>query len=140
MREFVVDTTRPDLHYIKQFNVAEDVSNYDQLAFDYRSKFYDTESTLEIQLRFTNKENPGVRNFWNCKSPVPLSAGYGNWTRVSVDLSEASFQLGVDWQPGCDFNLDVLEGIAVLIRANDSNEVGNVIDLDNIQLLTNENK
>ena len=140
MREFVVDATRPNLHYIKQFDVAEDVSNYDQLAFDYRSQFYDSEGALQIQLRFANKERPGVRNFWNCKSSVPLSAGYGDWTRVFIDLSEANFQLGVDWQLGCDFNLDMLEGVAVMIRTNGSDGSANIIDLDNIQLLVNENE
>ena len=140
MRKFVVNATRPDLHYIKQFDVAEDVSNYDQLAFDYRSQFYDAEGTLQIQLRFANKERPGVRNFWNCKSSVPLSAGYGDWTRVFVDLSETNFQLGIDWHPGCDFNLDMLEGVAVMIRTNGSDTSANIIDLDNIQLLVNENK
>ncbi len=139
-REFVVDEAGLDLHYIKLFDVAKDISNYDQLAFEYRSTVYDEMRTIQIQLRFANKETPGVQNFWNWKSPVPLSAGYSNWTRVFVDLSEMNFQLGVDWQPGCDFNLDKLEGIAVLILANGSDKVGNLIDLDNIQLLTNENK
>ena len=85
-------------------------------------------------------DTPGVQNSWNWKSPVPLSAGYNNWTLVFVDLSEMNFHLGVDWQPGCDFNLDELEGIAVLILSNGSDRVGNIIDLDNIQLLTNKNK
>ena len=139
VREFVIDAARRNLYYIKQFDVVQNVSDYDQLAIDYSSQAYDTMGALQMQLRFTNKENPNVPNFWDLKSPVPLSASYGDWTRVCVELSEVNFKLGVDWQPGCDFNLDSLEGIAIKILPNRSDRAANVIRLDNIQLLVNEN-
>ena len=130
--ECVVDTAGPTIHYVKLLDVAEDISNYNSLLFDFRSLFYDASSTIEIQLRFTNKQNPDVENYWNWFSPVPLSSGHGEWTRVIVDLSEINFQLGVEMRPGCDFNLDSLEGIAVLI--NSSGQTYNIVELDNIQL------
>ena len=128
----------PEPYQIKRFDVAEDVSHYDQLAFDYYSTVYDERRSIQIQLRFANKENPGARNFWNWKSPVPLSEACGDWTRVSVGLSATNFQPGVEWQPGNDFNLDRLEGIAVLILAEEAEEAESVIYLDNIELLVNE--
>jgi hypothetical protein len=138
MKALVADKSGADLHYIKRFDVAADISTYDQLSIDCYSTGYDPKGTLRIQLRFANKDNPGVQNFWDCKSPVSLSSIYGDWTRVQVDLSERNFQRSGGWQPGNGFNLDRLEGIAVHIVANGSAEAQNIIYLDNIELMVNE--
>ena len=102
--------------------------------FDYYSAGYDISRTLQIQLKFANKSNPTLANYWNWKAPKRLSEGYGKWTRVTLDLSTADFKLDSDWQPGNSFNLDKLEGITVRILKNGKGAIENTVYLDNIEL------
>lgn len=131
---FIDDDTGFGLIEIYQLHNQLNIEDYQELVFDFLSYGQDSTRTIEIQLRFENKENAGADNFWNWKQPPTLSSGYGNWTKISIALNPENFERSSRWQQGSEFNLDQLKGLAVLILSNSSSEPSSEIYVDNIRV------
>lgn len=119
---------------IKTFT-ASDVSEYTSLEFSFLSESDDRTRTVQIQLGFENTISDS-ENTWNWVAPPTLSAGYNEWTQVSIPLDATHFTRAVAYAEGNDFDLTRLNRIAVVLLNNGAAAgTENPVYVDNIKLV-----